>query len=286
MDFATLEGSVAPSIGVSMDVRILKASAVFAASLLLLMPTTAKADEESEGSLPVGATREVNSLESLPLVVLDPGHGGPDPGAVGPSGLTEAEVVWTVASALKLVLEREGAARVVLTRTRDSSPVQAERTAKANSQETSLFLSLHLAAAFHAGARGSAAYTASAPGRPGSVDLNGSSAEAFRPTRRRRALPQASKVRWAAVQSPYREDSRRVCHVLIEALTSEGLFDSGGLHEADLPLLQGAAMPSCLVEMATVTHPVEEAALRQETTRRALVDALFRGVKAALEVNP
>lgn len=270
-----------------MGFRNLKAAVALAACLLLVLPAAARADEEEGSTWAPESGREARSLEGLPVLVLDPGHGGSDPGAVGPSGLTEAEVVWTVASALKLVLEREGVARVVLTRARDENPSQADRTAKANGNGASLFLSLHLAASFHPGAKGFAAYLASTPGRPGSVGLNGETAGAFRPTRRRRQpLPQAANLRWEEVQSPHRELSQRACSALLEALASGGLFESGGLHEADIPLLHGAAMPACLVELATVTHPMEEAALRQEASRRALVDALYSGVRAALEVKP
>ncbi len=53
----------------------------------------------------------------------------------------------------------------------------------------------------------------------------------------------------------------------------------------DTPILRGAAMPACLVELSTITHPAEEAALRQEATRQALINALYKGVRATLEAG-
>jgi N-acetylmuramoyl-L-alanine amidase len=267
-----------------MDIRVLKAVGMLAALLLTLTPASVGPQEEEGKFWPPEAPSGEASLEGLPLLVLDPGHGGADPGALGPGGLTEAEVVWTVASALKLVLERERVARVRLTRSSDSNPSLPERTAVANGQGAALFVSLHMGAAFHSGAKGILAYLASTRGRSGNVGLNGKPMENFRPTRRRAPkLPQAAPVRWGTVQSPYRKTSRKACEALLSALTDEGLFESGGLHEADTPILHGAAMPACLVELATITHPAEEAALRQEATRQALINALSRGVPVALE---
>lgn len=257
--------------------------AAMAAIGLLLFAQAAVAQEEEGRLWPSQDFRAEAALEGLPLVVLDPGHGGPDSGAVGPGGLTEAEVVWTMASGLKMVLERERVARVVLTRSRDENPSLPGRTAVANSKEADLFVSLHLAAAFNPEAKGAAAYMASAQGRSGSVGLDGAPEEPFRPTHRRSPLPQAAPVSWEAVQSPHRDASQRACASLLQALGGVGLFASSGLHEADLPLLHGAAMPACLVELATITHPAEEAALRQESTKQALLDALLKGLRAALE---
>lgn len=277
-----------PGEGKTMNRRPWMKAAALAALALLLFSQAARAQEqEEEGRLwPSQALRTEAALESLPMVVLDPGHGGPDAGAVGPGGLTEAELVWTMASGLKLVLERERVARVVLTRSRDENPSLPDRTAVANSQQADLFVSLHLAAAFNPEAKGSAAYLASAQGRSGSVGLDGAPEEPFRPTHRRNPLPQAAPVSWEVVQSPHRDTSHRVCASLLQALEGVGLFVSSGLHEADLPLLHGAAMPACLVELATITHPAEEAALRQESTRQALLDALVKGLRAALEEAP
>lgn len=259
---------------------------LMAAALLLASASGLAADEGGDDkAFGSSAAKQARPLEGLPLVVIDPGHGGPDPGTVGPGGLAEAEVVWGVASGLKLVLEGERVARVELTRASQTDPSLAERTALANGREAELFISLHLGAAFQGGVKGAAVYLASEPGRAGNLSLNGGDSEAFRPTRRSRtALPKAAPVSWDAVQTPYREASRRVCGTLLEALKRVALVEPGELHEGDLPLLQGADMPACLVELATVTHPAEEAALRQPATRQALVDGLAQGVKSALEV--
>ena len=261
------------------------AAAALAAVALLFVTAASGAEEYKEVTRPPMAREHAQALSKLPLVVLDPGHGGPDSGVVGPSGLTEAEVVWDEASGLKLLLETERVARVVLTRSSGSNPSLAERTSLANGLGADLFVSLHVGASFHPGAKGASVYLASQPGRTGYVALNGSPPDPFRPTRRRQRKSRATPVRWEAVHSPHRAASRRACGAILAAFAKGGVVEAGELHEADLPLLQGSAMPACLVEIATLTHPVEEASLRQASTRQALVQTLFKGVRAALETS-
>ncbi len=256
------------------------------AAIALLFVTAAWGAEENKGvdGAPM-AWEHAQALKKLPLVVLDPGHGGPDSGVVGPGGLNEAEVVWDEASGLKLLLEAERVARVVLTRSSGSNPSLAERTAMANGLGADLFVSLHVGASFHPGVKGASVYLASRPGRTGYLALNGSPPERFRPTRSRLKKSRATPVRWEAVHSPHRAASRRACGAILAAFAKGGVVEAGELHEADLPLLQGSAMPACLVEIATLTHPAEEASLRQASTRQALVQTLFKGVRAALETS-
>ncbi|MDA2915936.1 N-acetylmuramoyl-L-alanine amidase [Nitrospinae bacterium AH_259_B05_G02_I21] len=275
-----------PGLGASMGLVRRVAVGALAATVVFCVATAGGA-EKNEGAPRDfrGQEHAPPDLAKLPLVVLDPGHGGPDTGGVGPSGLTEAEVVWVVASELKLLLESERVARVVLTRSSQSNPSLAERTAMANGLGASLFVSLHGGAAFHPGAKGASVYLASEHGRAGHIVLNGSPPELFRPTRRRSKSSKGSPVRWEAVHAPHRAASHRACAAILAAFKNGGALEAHGLHEADLPVLQGSAMPACLVEVATLTHAPEEAALRQPSTRQALVETLFRGVRAALEAG-
>ena len=254
---------------------------------LIFIPAAAGGAGGDAGSVsPIGGREKARPDEELPLVVLDPGHGGEDKGTVGPSGLTEAEVAWDVASGLKQALERERVARVLLARSKEANPSLAERTALANGSGAALFVGIHAGAAFRQGAKGASAFVASPPGKTGEVALNGGTRKLFRPTRRRGRRTRSAPVRWEATQEPHRAASWRACATILEALTGGGKVEAGGLHEADLPQLQGAAMPACIIELATLTNPAEEAALRQDSTRQALVMALFKGIKRELEGSP
>lgn len=97
------------------------------------------------------------------LVVIDPGHGGRDPGAIGPSGLKEADVNLLLAHLVKSRLER--AFRVLMTRMEDQTVSLAARCALANTEGADLFVSLHCNAAANVLARGTESYYMSAAGK-------------------------------------------------------------------------------------------------------------------------
>ena len=96
---------------------------------------------------------------SRPLVVIDPGHGGHDPGATGPGGLKEARLTLTLARALRDELVRRGGVRVALTRDSDRYLVLAERFGIARRLNADLFISIHADAATDDNARGATIYT-------------------------------------------------------------------------------------------------------------------------------
>src|SRR5580698_5093607 len=103
----------------------------------LLLPAAARADTARRGG------RGVSPHAPAPLVVLDPGHGGKDPGAIGVSGTYEKSVALETALQLKSLLEAGGRYRVVLTRSKDVFIPLEERVAKAQAQGAALFLSMH-----------------------------------------------------------------------------------------------------------------------------------------------
>jgi N-acetylmuramoyl-L-alanine amidase len=107
----------------------------------------------------------------LPLVMLDPGHGGKDPGAIGVSGTYEKHVAFAAAQELKRQLEAGGRCRVVLTRTRDIFIPLPERVAIAQRRGAALFMSMHADALGDHTVRGASVYTqsgtASDPQTPG-----------------------------------------------------------------------------------------------------------------------
>src|ERR1700754_1100631 len=94
-----------------------------------------------------------------PLVMLDPGHGGKDPGAIGFSGTYEKHVSLATAFELKRQLEAGGRYRVALTRTRDAFVALDERVVKAQTQGAALFVSMHADALSDQSVRGASVYT-------------------------------------------------------------------------------------------------------------------------------
>src|SRR5689334_10373488 len=112
----------------------------------------------SKRALPSSSSRE-GPRGPLPLVMLDPGHGGKDPGAIGISGTYEKQVALSTAFELKRQLEAGGRYRVALTRTRDAFVPLEERVARAQAHGAALFVSMHADALSDHSVRGASVYT-------------------------------------------------------------------------------------------------------------------------------
>ena len=120
-----------------------------------------------------------------PLVMLDPGHGGKDPGAVGVSGTYEKHVSLAAALELKRQLEAEGRYRVALTRTRDTFIPLDDRVARAQAHGAALFVSMHADALSDHSVRGASVYTLAEFGLRRADRGAGAAREQRRPVRRR-----------------------------------------------------------------------------------------------------
>lgn len=175
------------------------------------------------------------------VVVIDAGHGGVDPGAIGITGLREKEVNLAVALRLKALLEQEGA-RVIMTRSGDQTLSSTRRAELANEAGGDIFISIH-ANSFH---------SSSANGTETFYTKNKSNSEKDR----------------LLAGSLQRE--------LIAAL---GRRDRG-VKTADFIVLKNTKMPAALVELAFLSNREEEALLRKDEVRDRAAQALFRGIKA------
>ncbi len=205
----------------------------------------------------------------LPVVVLDPGHGGNDAGAHGPSGLKEKDVTLAVARALSESLA--GSCRMVLTRDDDYGLSVEERTSIANHNRATLFISLHNGA--------------------GSTSATGGMAVYFCGQVARETLPEADVsldtdlVPWRAVYLRHQAASRRLARLLINRL--EPLADDGEVDSGAIPLLvlKGADMPAVLVETGCLTNPVDEQKLADPDYVRAIAAAIAVAVRTFFKSN-
>lgn len=216
-------------------------------------------------------------------IVLDPGHGGHDPGAIGPGGLQEKELVLDVARRLAAFLEEGLGAKVTLTRTRDEFVPLRERTALANRLRADLFVSIHANAARHSAAAGAETYFLSSE----ATDKEARAVAAFEnkvielepggPAARRDLL---KTILWDLAQSEFQDESSRLAESLQDALEQALRTPNRGVKQAPFYVLGGAAMPAVLVEIGFLTHREEERKLRDEGYRERLARALYAGVAA------
>jgi len=211
-------------------------------------------------------------------IVIDPGHGGYDPGAKG-KGVTEAELVLDVALRLEKLLQKAAGVEVILTRrTDDFIPLQ-ERTAIANREGADLFLSIHANASPNATARGIETYFLNFANNLSAAAVaareNAASGQAMG------SLPDLVKA--IALHNKLDESkdfASQVQKAMIERLRpSNKTVKDLGVKQAPFVVLIGAAMPSVLAEISFVTNAQEAKLLKGTTYRQRIAEALFNAIR-------
>jgi N-acetylmuramoyl-L-alanine amidase len=223
--------------------------------------------------------------KTLPVIVLDPGHGGVETGATGPSGLQEKALTLDLAQRLKSRLERQGAT-VVLTRDDDRILPLDDRTAIANHNRAMLFISIHLNASKRKAAVGAETYFLST----GATDdeartLAGLENKAYEsPGSDGQAQPKSPPdhglelILWDLAQNSFLAESSRLAEaVQAELNTATGVRDRG-VRQAPFRVLMGATMPAVLIEAGFISNPEEEARFKDDAYKDKVVDAIARAV--------
>lgn len=217
------------------------------------------------------------------IIAIDAGHGGRDPGAIGPSGLREKDVTLQVARELKSVIDAERGLRAVLIRDSDVYLPHAQRYQKAREEEADLFVSIHADAFTRPDARGSSVYV---------LSTRGASSEAARwLAERENAADLVGGVKLndkdnllATVlldlsQGATLEASNAVAENILRALGRVGNVHSAQVQRANFIVLRSPDVPSLLVETAFISNPAEERNLKDAQHRRRLALAIRDGVK-------
>jgi N-acetylmuramoyl-L-alanine amidase len=210
-------------------------------------------------------------------VVIDPGHGGHDPGAKS-KGLTEADLVLDVALRLEQLLSKQDGFEVVLTRRVDTFVPLEERTAIANREGADLFLSIHANASTNGAARGVETYFLNLTANPDAEMV--AARENAASSRKMNQLPDIVKA--IALNNKIQE-SRDFASMIQNSLASQlQKTDSSvknlGVKQAPFMVLLGATMPSVLAEISFITNRQESAMLKTDKYRQRIAEALYAGV--------
>lgn len=230
-------------------------------------------------------------MDRLIIVALDPGHGGEDPGAIGPSGLREKDVVLAVALALREKLNAVRGMRVMMTRDADFFVPLHERVRKARRVQADLFVSIHADAFFKPEARGASVFALSTKGATSSAARWMASKE--------NAADQVGGVNVQTVSDPQVlramldmsttaqiKDSLRLGNEVLSRIGKVGKLHKAQVEQAGFAVLKAPDIPSILVETAFISNPEEEDRLRDPDFRKQLVDALATGIRRYFARNP
>lgn len=220
----------------------------------------------------------------LPLVMLDPGHGGKDPGAIGVSGTYEKHVAFAAAQELRRQLEAGGRCRVALTRGRDVFIPLPERVAVAQRLGAALFVSMHADAVGDPSVRGASVYTlsdaasdpqtAALARRENAVDRFGPSLHGL--------PPDVAHILSSLVLKETRQGSAAMARHVMSAMQGQVGTLSNPSRHASFAVLKAADIPSVLVEMGFMSNRADEEALRREDHRVRVAGALRLAVESFL----
>lgn len=211
-------------------------------------------------------------------IVLDPGHGGKDPGAIGRGGLKEKDVTLRLGRMLKETLASKLDSKIVMTRTTDVFIPLEERTAIANSQDADLFVSIHINASPRRAASGVETYT---------LGLSNSE-EAKRIAARENATSTRSVsdlefILNDLIKTAKTNDSVRLAASVQDRLVA-GLkakyksTKSNGVKGAPFYVLVGTRMPAILIEVSYISNPEEEKRLKDERYLKEVVEGISSGL--------
>ena len=214
---------------------------------------------------------------SVSRIVIDPGHGGHDPGVLG-KGLDEATLVLDVALRLEKLLQKEQGVEVVLTRRTDVYVPLEERTEIANRQHADMFLSIHANASRNEDARGVETFYLSFASSPDAEAV--AARENSASTREMHQLPDLIKT---ITLNNKLDESRDLANMVQDALVtnlrkSNRQIRSRGVKKAPFVVLIGAAMPSVLAEISFVSNRQELALLKTPAYRQKIADSLLAAV--------
>lgn len=224
------------------------------------------------------------------VVVIDPGHGGKDPGAIGPNRIYESNVVLAISLRLAEYINRTTDMKAVLTRDDDTFIVLRDRMKMGRESKADLFLSIHADALDNPRVKGASVYT---------LSLKGASDEAARVyAERENAYSSISEVAISNMdkdavslltdlsQNFSMKASKEAAGIILNELSKVGSIRKKKVQEAGFAVLKSPDVPSVLIETTYISNPNEEARLNSRSYQDKLARAIFEGTRQYFFINP
>jgi N-acetylmuramoyl-L-alanine amidase len=220
------------------------------------------------------------------VVVLDPGHGGEDPGAIGPAGTYEKTVVLAIAQKAKFLLEQDKRFVVFMTRDEDVFVPLGERVKKARSVNADVFVSIHADAFTRREARGSSVYALSERGASSAaarwIADKENQSDLIGGVRLRGRDPELAKMILEMNQSITNADSAKLGGGVLSEIRQVNRMHKERLEFANFAVLRAPDVPSILIETAFISNPEEERRLASDAHQLRLARAIRSGIRRFL----
>lgn len=243
-----------------------------------------------EESTPTVSTGPALKLSRRVTIIIDPGHGGADPGAIGYRGSKEKDVVLSISRKLKALLDQEKNIKVVLTRNADIFIPLHERVLIAQKNQGDLFISVHADAFIEKSANGSSVFALSEKGA--------SSTSARWLAKEQNAVDEIGGIKVKSerkdVQSVLMDlsmsaqinDSLKFGTAVLNEIGKINRLHKSFVEQAGFAVLKAPDIPSILVETAFISNPQEEIKLNDPTHQQSLAAAIAKGLKKYFRKNP
>lgn len=215
------------------------------------------------------------------IVVLDPGHGGEDPGAVGATGLKEKSVVLSIARETRKLLEAKGY-KVYMTRNEDVFIPLRVRVAKARSVKADIFVSIHADASPKATARGTGVFALSQKGATSEAARylanTQNAADSIGGVVEKVGNKMVDNTLFDLTQTATINDSLKLGKIVLNLLSKINKLHQGKVEQAAFAVLKAPDIPSILVETAFISNPIEEQKLAGQKFRTQCARAITEGI--------
>jgi N-acetylmuramoyl-L-alanine amidase len=240
-------------------------------------PSAVTAPDAQQPAAPVEPPLMPAEAGGVRTIVIDPGHGGSEQGARGPSGTLEKNVALSIARQLKAAIEARLGIRVLLTRSGDETVALDARAAFANNNKADLFMSIHANASVRSSVAGAEVFYVTLGEYGGTARTNAAEAGALLPTLGggQRAV---DLILWEMAQAQHLNDSARLARIIEGEMRQRLPMSPRAIQQAPFRVLVGANMPAVLVETGFITNPTEEKRLNAPDYQSQIVNALLTAV--------
>ncbi len=221
-------------------------------------------------------------VSDLDLIVIDPGHGGKDAGAVGPEGTKEKDIALNIATRVAELIESQLGIRTFLTRDDDTFIPLGKRTEMANNLSADLFISIHCNASPSRAANGAETYFLSLAKTNEARAVAGRENASLKyemPEDAIQTMGDLDFILWDLAQYEYLEESSVLAENIQEQLGAKLSIVSRRVNQAPFYVLNGAYMPAVLVETAFISNKREERMLNTPAFRQTVAEAIVAAVE-------
>ncbi len=223
-------------------------------------------------------------------IMLDPGHGGEDPGAIGARGSMEKNVTLSIARRLRQRIEADPGMRAALTRDGDFFVPLQTRVQKARKAQADLFVSIHADAWIKPEARGSSVFVLSEKGASSAaaryLAQKENEADKVGGVNFTVSDPHLARTLMDLTQTATQNDSMKLGKSVLSNLGSVNALHKSSVEQAGFAVLKAPDIPSVLIETAFISNPEEEKRLNDDEYQDKLAEAIMRGIRQYLARNP